>query len=270
MRKNVACSMYEFKEKVKALITTPSMLAAETKSSLEHLKSHYLANVQKVKNTVREMRPLRILTQLVWVTICAALELKDEMGKLEDFTSVNYRNIRTPTRSTYSRSRSPIVQRASHSPMYREALNTSVLQRKQNKNLYVNLGAVRKNPVPSLKERIINADLGNVSTDRPFEQTTERTVTHMSEINLHEEHSEQTTFDRQTAREINEPALEQDKVKTKDFIRAKAMEISVNLKSLQGMSAQSDTISKIRALRLEGDENSKESDELQFQCDQLL
>ena len=131
MRKNVACSMYEFKERVKSLITTPSMLDAKTKASLKGLKTTFLENSKMVKNSVREVRPLRILTQLVWVTICAALELKEEITKLEDFTSVNYKTMRTPTRSAYSRSRSPIIQRASHSPMYKEALTTSVLHRQQ-------------------------------------------------------------------------------------------------------------------------------------------
>jgi hypothetical protein len=47
------------------------------------MKQLYFQNKSQLKLQLRNIRVIRILTQLAWVTICTVLELKDEINDFD-------------------------------------------------------------------------------------------------------------------------------------------------------------------------------------------
>jgi len=76
----VSCSMYEFKDNIKKTIALSGSGILEDEFLI--LKATYLHSPMVLKRQSSDVRAMRVLTQLVWTTVCTYLMLKDEVNAL--------------------------------------------------------------------------------------------------------------------------------------------------------------------------------------------
>lgn len=133
--------MYEFKENIKNTV-------AQAGSGLLYdqfllLKETYLKNPVSLRRQIQDVRSVRILTQVVWITICTYLQLKSQISDLDEYKQPQFIKVanRSISRTNPSRSRSPIYNR---SPMAL-SLTSSVLSKKRKENIYVNFQGMKAN-----------------------------------------------------------------------------------------------------------------------------
>lgn len=138
VRRNISNCLYEFKQKVKNIVTSPQSIPDEAKENLRVLRDHFLA--PNLKQLVRGPRSLRTLCHLAWVTICRALGSNTaELGRFDGELSQNvsqYNLVASSSQqrsrsrgASYSRSRSPLAHHHRDKQEMYSALSVGVLSK---------------------------------------------------------------------------------------------------------------------------------------------